>query len=51
MIVSDNVLYSERSAILAAGGYRTGLPMRLDFDAGPADRQRTVSPITNTEYA
>ncbi len=51
MIVSDNVLYSERSAVLAAGRYRTGLPMRLDYDAGPADRQRTVSPITNTEYA
>lgn len=25
--------------------------MRLDYDIGRADRQRTVSPITNTEYA
>ncbi|MBP2568763.1 hypothetical protein J2766_005374, partial [Agrobacterium tumefaciens] len=47
----DNVLYSECIAVLAAGRYRIGLPMRLDYDVGPADRQRTVSPITNTEYA
>lgn len=47
----DNVLYSECIAVLAAGRYRIGLPIRLDYDVGPADRQRTVSPITNTEYA
>ncbi len=46
----DNVLYSECIAVLAAGRYRIGLPIRLDYDVGPADRQRTVSPITNTEY-
>ena len=51
MIVSDNVLYSECIAVLAAGHYRVGLPTRLNYDVGPADRQRTVSPITNTEYA
>jgi hypothetical protein len=26
-------------------------PMRFDYAVGRADRQRTVSPITNTEYA
>ena len=48
----DNVRYSERRADLGTGSLsRRDDPDTLECVACSARRQRTVSPITNTEYA
>jgi len=51
-IRSDNVLCSERTANLGTGSLsRRDYPGTFECVACSARRQRTVSPITNTEYA
>jgi len=51
-IRSDNVLYSERCVDLGIRSLsHRAIPTCLNFGSGWVRRQRTVSPITNTEYA
>ncbi|MBB4273999.1 transposase InsO family protein [Rhizobium mongolense] len=52
MIVSDNgPIFGMKGCFGSRSLSRRLVPMRLNYDASHAGRQRTVSSITNTEYA